>query len=114
MLLPAYWEWQLLEILFLYEKAGLRTEALQEFMEISDPTHWPQDDPWRVCWLQWRRASAAEDYRLGCPFSFPPLSLSDPLGYPDLQLLHALEMNYIDPERAMIYRPVYCSCRLLL
>ena len=94
-----YWEWRLLEILFLYEKAGLRAEALQEFMDISDPVHWSQDDPWRVCWLQVARASAAEDYRLGRPFRFPPVSLSDALGYPDLMLQHALEKQYIDPER---------------
>jgi len=72
-------EWQLLEILFVYEKAGLRNEALAQFMEVSDPKHWPADDTWFNCWLQSARAQAQEDYRLGHAFRFPPFWNPDSL-----------------------------------
>ena len=89
-------EWELLEILFLYDKAGLRKQAIQDFLEISDPAHWPNSDAWEICWLQIARASSQEDYRLGKPFYFPPLNLID-LYFPGKQLAYAL--NHVDTTR---------------
>ncbi len=64
-------EWDFLEILFVYEKANLRQEGLDHFLEITDPARWPNADPWEQCWLQGARAQALEDYAIGRPFQFP-------------------------------------------
>ena len=80
----------ILILLFLYDKAGLRKQAIQDFMEITDPVHWSKADEWYSCWLQIARASAQENYRLGKSFWFPPLNLTN-LYFPEKELAYALD-----------------------
>ena len=67
-------EWDFLEILFVYEKAGLRAEAIEIFLDITDPAHWQNVTAEQVCWLQFARAIALDDYNTGRPFRFPDLT----------------------------------------
>jgi hypothetical protein len=66
---------ELLTILFLYEKAGLRSLAIESFLELSDPSNWPNASLEELCWLQSARATALEDYEKGQPFRFPEFQL---------------------------------------
>jgi len=56
---------EMLSILSLYEKAGLRDEAIKVFYELTNPLHWPDSGK---CWLQFVRALAMDDYKNGRPF----------------------------------------------
>jgi hypothetical protein len=63
-----------LKILKLYEKAGLRDQGLQAFLEVTDGAHWPNTSDLSTCWLQNSRAIAQEDRKQGRPFRLPPSS----------------------------------------
>ena len=72
----------LLELLFNFQKAGLRDQAFSIYMDLSDPAHWPGTEPEIVCWLQLIRARAQEEYRKGLPFSLPwNIDLEQPLPF---------------------------------
>lgn len=75
-------EWQLLEGLFIYEKAGLYREGYEAFMEASSPWAWPHVSDEERCWLQVTRASISQDFEAGRPFEFPPMSLQEPVDIP--------------------------------
>ena len=66
---------ELLKILFLYEKAGLRDEAIEIFLELTNPLNWPNISQEEICWLQFARASATDDYLHERPFRFPEFRL---------------------------------------
>ncbi|NUM44351.1 MAG: hypothetical protein HUU38_06550 [Anaerolineales bacterium] len=83
-------EFDLLEILFLYEKAGLRREAVDIFLEITDLSRWPNAIPDEVCWLQFARASIQEDFGRGRPFQFPAFDLTNAYVETSFALAHLL------------------------
>ena len=93
-------EWRLLSILFLYEKAGLRKQAFELFMDISAPSRWPDVSTEELCWLQFARATVSEDYRLGKPFHFPAFNMASEFISPsnaiqrNIQLLDELKSTY--------------------
>ena len=64
-----YKEHKYLWILFHYEKVGLREQAVDKFLEVTDPSHWPDLDTADKCWLQFRRALAVEDLKQQRPFT---------------------------------------------
>jgi hypothetical protein len=82
-------EWQMLSILFLYEKAGLRKQAFDTFMDISAPSKWPDARTEELCWLQFARATVSEDYQQGRPYHFPEFRLEGEMIDP----LDALQRN---------------------
>lgn len=64
-----------LAILFQGEKYDVREEALEIFLEVSDPVHWPGTEQIYVCWLQIIRDQAQRDYNANKPFTIPPTPL---------------------------------------
>ena len=64
-----------LAILFQGEKYDVREKALEIFLEISDPVHWPGTEQIYVCWLQIIRDQAQRDYDENKPFTVPPTPL---------------------------------------
>jgi hypothetical protein len=93
-------EWNLLRILFLYEKAGLRKQAFETFMDISDPSRGPAVHTAELCWLQYARASVSEDYQQGKPFHFPEFRLEGEMVDPllalqrNMQFVNKLKSKY--------------------
>jgi len=69
-------EWDFLEILFHYEKAGLGSEGIEIFLDITDPMRWSRATPVELCWLQFARASILDDFETGRPFRFPRFQLA--------------------------------------
>ncbi len=63
-----------LKILKLYEKAGLRGNGLQAFLEVTDLSHWPNTSNLSKCWLQVSRAMATNDVKQNQRFTMPPSS----------------------------------------
>lgn len=62
-----------LEILVFSNKAKLPTEqSLETFLDITNPTHWPETDNSLRCWLQLARTYAQRDASARRPFSLPP------------------------------------------
>ena len=45
------------------------------FLEISDPSNWPDASSEEVCWLQVARATAIDDYKNERPFQFPEIRI---------------------------------------
>lgn len=60
------------EILLQFDKAGLRDEAIEIIVELSDLSHWPATDEYFLCYLQIIRENALMEYRNNKPFSLPP------------------------------------------
>ena len=73
-------ETDFLEILYQYDKAGLRDEAMPLFLEITNPDNWPNTDALYLCWLEAVRMNAQQDYEQGTSFSLPPSMLVLDLG----------------------------------
>lgn len=66
-------------LLLLYERAGLRQQGLDAFLEVTDPQRWAGGNPRMECWLQLSRAHARDEYARNLPFTpLPPLSDFDP------------------------------------
>jgi hypothetical protein len=76
----------LLSPLFLYEKQGLREEAFDVFIEVTDPENWPGTESLDLCWLQYIRASISEDYVAERPYQLPPS-----IAYLDLHMSYYLD-----------------------
>ncbi len=56
-------------ILILTENGGLpREAALQNFLDVTDMSHWPDEEPLTRCWLQLARAHAQMDFEQGVAF----------------------------------------------
>jgi len=70
-----------LEILFRSDKYGVRDEAFEIFLKITDPVNWPDTDQVYSCWLQMIREQAQRDYDENKLYSMPPtpfgLSMSE-------------------------------------
>ncbi|MBW8012202.1 MAG: hypothetical protein FVQ83_13360 [Chloroflexi bacterium] len=62
----------MLEIVFQYEKADMRWQAVETFLELSDPANWSLVENSSLCWLQLSRAMIQDDYENGRPFREPP------------------------------------------
>jgi hypothetical protein len=62
---------EVLTIFSMYQKAGLRNEGLDLFLELTDPVHWPGTPPYPACWLQLSRARAQIEFKLDQPFTLP-------------------------------------------
>lgn len=64
-------EQDLVRIPLVYEQLNMRDEGLELFLEISDPSHWPNTDPEYACWLQITRAQFLSEYETNKPFTIP-------------------------------------------
>lgn len=94
----SYQEWDYLEILFEYEKSGMRERAIQTFLEVTDLPLWPEASKEEICWLQFVRALAQDDYESDRPFRLPELSFYLAADFPYL-VPRALQLQPIDQTK---------------
>lgn len=73
-------ELNVLTVLLLYERANLREQGLQKFLELTALENWPQTAPDAGCWLQLARALEQERFAHGQPFVLPISTLDLDLG----------------------------------
>ncbi len=88
----------ILEILFEYEKVGLRDEAIQTFLEITNPNLWADASSEELCWLQFVRALAQDDYQKNQPFRLSELGFQLAADFTYL-VPRVLQLQPLDQEK---------------
>jgi hypothetical protein len=90
-----------LEILKLYEKAGMQEDGLKLFLDITDISHWPNTSELSQCWLQISRGMAQNDFKQNRKFDLP-------LGSFSMEELHMLK-DYEEPLKQAGYDTSACA-----